>query len=294
MFSFVYYSLNADLNGVIGVTLVEEDFIHGSALVAESVTANKIRVDDLVAFGANIAGFSINNNVVKNIYYVVTYDSTTNEYVTTSQVIDPVDGTLVESVYTTDGRQVYTLQDGSFYCIAEVKLGKIYSGVKDDPRNDTAGIYLDRDGQISFGDGRNFIRFCKVLDENNIEVVDDQGNPIYKLEISADSIVFGDDSSELNAMKALTEHVKIGRWTDPETGDVNPSVELSEGDSDFKQVITNKASRIIDGENIVTEMDVEGVETRNVTINNELRQGKWAWVQHGSGNLGVIWKEVSS
>jgi hypothetical protein len=116
---------------------------------------------------------------------------------------------------------------------------------------------------------------------------------VYKLEISAESVLFGGGAKKsLADLEALTEHVKIGTTVDPETGDVNPCVELSEGDSDYKQVITNKASRIMEGENVITEMDTDGVTTENMTVRNEIRQGQWAWVQHGRGNLGLMWKEV--
>ena len=54
-----YYALHTDFSGITGVEPVEEDKIHGSILVAKSITANKIAVEDLVAFGATIAGFNI-------------------------------------------------------------------------------------------------------------------------------------------------------------------------------------------------------------------------------------------
>lgn len=53
-----YYSITTDFDS-INVSPVEEDTIHGSILVAESVTAEKIRVDDLLAFKATIAGFNL-------------------------------------------------------------------------------------------------------------------------------------------------------------------------------------------------------------------------------------------
>lgn len=54
-----YYKLNTDFEAMPGVEPVEEDMIHGSSIVAESITAEKIAVDDLVAFDATIAGFNI-------------------------------------------------------------------------------------------------------------------------------------------------------------------------------------------------------------------------------------------
>lgn len=59
-----YYSLNVNFDGIEGVTVASDDQIHGSALVADSVTANKIRVDDLVAFGATVGGFQLTENSI--------------------------------------------------------------------------------------------------------------------------------------------------------------------------------------------------------------------------------------
>ena len=46
---------------------IEEDAIHGSVMVANSITAEKIAVDDLVAFDATIGGFIIDNNAIRSV-----------------------------------------------------------------------------------------------------------------------------------------------------------------------------------------------------------------------------------
>lgn len=159
----------------------------------------------------------------------------------------------------------------------------LYSGVKESIDNSTRGIYMDTDGQVYFGDANNYIRYYKDTDES--------GNEIYRLAISAESIIFGDNSKSSAAdLKALTEHVKIGTYIDDETGEERPSVELAEGDSDFKQVITNTKTMFMDGDTINTEINTEGVSTDNVTVKQELRQGDWVWMQRENGNLGLVWK----
>lgn len=60
-----YYKLNTDFAGMPGVEPVEEDAIHGSVIVAKSITAEKVSVNDLVAFDATIGGFNI---TTKSIY----------------------------------------------------------------------------------------------------------------------------------------------------------------------------------------------------------------------------------
>ena len=62
-----YYKINTDFSAMEGVEPVEEDAIHGSVIVAKSVTAEKVAVDDLVAFGATIGGFVISG---KDIYSI--------------------------------------------------------------------------------------------------------------------------------------------------------------------------------------------------------------------------------
>lgn len=112
----LYYKLNTD---GIKTEAEQTDYnsLNGQIIKAQSITASKIAVDDLVAFDATIGGFNITDH-------------------------------------------------------------SIYSGVKESINNNTRGLYLDSDGQISLGDSTNFLKYYK-----------DQ-NGKYKLEISAESLVF--------------------------------------------------------------------------------------------------------
>ena len=58
------YKLSTDFSALEGVTPVEEDSIHGSNIIANSITAEQISVDDLVAFDATIGGFHITENAL--------------------------------------------------------------------------------------------------------------------------------------------------------------------------------------------------------------------------------------
>lgn len=59
-----YYKLSTDFEAMPGVTPIEEDAIHGSVLVSKSITAEKVDVHDLVAFGATIGGFKITDSSI--------------------------------------------------------------------------------------------------------------------------------------------------------------------------------------------------------------------------------------
>ena len=131
----LYYKLNT--NGVTTTAeQTEYNSLNGSVITAKSITAEKGKVDDLVAFDATIGGFNITNS-------------------------------------------------------------SIYSGAKESVTNTTRGIYLDKNGQISFGDADNYIRYYKASDGT------------YKLEISADSIsIKSGGSGESTSLDAAIEDIK--------------------------------------------------------------------------------------
>lgn len=72
----LYYKLNFDAGTFASGEAVPTDSLHGSVITAKSITAEKITVNDLVAFGATIGGFHITDN---SIYSGVkkTIDNTT-------------------------------------------------------------------------------------------------------------------------------------------------------------------------------------------------------------------------
>ena len=60
----IYYKLNFEGGIFSEGEEVPTDGLHGSVIVANSITAEKISVDDLVAFGATIGGFNITNDSI--------------------------------------------------------------------------------------------------------------------------------------------------------------------------------------------------------------------------------------
>lgn len=58
----LYYKLNFEGGTFKEGEAIPEDGLHGSVIVAKSITAEKISVNDLVAFGATIGGFHIEEN----------------------------------------------------------------------------------------------------------------------------------------------------------------------------------------------------------------------------------------
>lgn len=76
----LYYKLNVEAGATTSAEVTEEELqngLHGTAIIAKTITAEKISVEDLVAFGATIGGFTIDDGA---IYSGVksTVDNTTN------------------------------------------------------------------------------------------------------------------------------------------------------------------------------------------------------------------------
>ena len=217
----IYYKLNIEGGATVSEQVSDEDLqngLSGDIIVAKSITAEKVAVDDLVAFGATIGGFHIDNNSIHS-----------------------------------EGKAALT--------------------------NEDPGIYFDKDGQLSVGDGKNYLRYFK--DENGE----------YKLEVSASSISMkiGDVEQNINYLAEKTEYISVG--TDD---DKNPYIELGKKDSDFKLRITNEQIQFMDGQSTPAYISNQKLMIEKAEVKNELRFGNFVWTKRSNGNMGLIWGEENS
>lgn len=221
----LYYKLNIEGDATVSEQVSDEDLqngLSGDIIVAKSITAEKVAVDDLVAFGATIGGFHIANN-------------------------------------------------------------SIYSEGKAALANENPGIYFDKDGQLSVGDGNNYLRYFK--DENGE----------YKLEVSASSISMkiGDSTSNvgqnISYLKEKTEYISVG--TDD---DENPYIELGKKDSDFKLRITNEKLEFYDGSSTPAYISNQKLMIKKAEVIDEMQFGNFVWRKRPNGNMGLIWGEGNS
>ena len=228
----LYYKLNIEGGATVSEQVSDEDLqngLSGDIIVAKSITAEKVAVDDLVAFGATIGGFHIDNNSIHS-----------------------------------EGKAALT--------------------------NEDPGIYFDKDGQLSVGDGNDYLRYFK--DENGE----------YKLEVSASSILMklGGNASTLedavdnvekniNYLAKKTEYISVG--TDD---DGNPYIELGKKDSDFKLRITNEKLEFYDGSSTPAYISNQKLMIRKAEVIDELQFGGFVWRKRSNGNVGLIWGEVNS
>lgn len=150
----IFYKLNVDAAGM-SKEEAPTDSLHGSLITAKSIVAEKIAVDDLVAFGATIGGFHITNN---SIY---------------SGVKSTVDNTT---------RGVYMDDDGQFGLGDSNNFIKFYK--------DLDGSYklAISAGSIKFGTSRKNI-------EEEIETLKDEISTVLRIESSRGTVFKNDSIS---------------------------------------------------------------------------------------------------
>ena len=228
----LYYKLNIEGGATVSEQVSDEDLqngLSGDIIVAKSIAAEKVAVDDLAAFGATIGGFRIDNNSIHSV-----------------------------------GKAALT--------------------------NGDSGIYFDKDGQLSVGDSKDYLRYFK--DENGE----------HKLEISASSILMklGGNTSTLddvvdnvekniNYLAEKTEYISVG--TDD---DKNPYIELGKKDSDFKLRITNEKLEFYDGSSTPAYISNQKLMIKKAEVIDELQFGNFVWRKRPNGNMGLIWGEENS
>lgn len=84
------------------------------------------------------------------------------------------------------------------------------------------------------------------------------------------------------SLQESAEYVRITVWDD------EPCIELGEGDSDFKLMITNTRIMFLNGGMVPTYIDTTGLITQNITVNGEIRHGNFRWVQRSNGHYSLI------
>lgn len=109
----------------------------------------------------------------------------------------------------------------------------------------------------------------------------------------------GDLSDALNGTDKTVEEVlrpSIDRWNETNervrigTYEGEPCIELGEGDSDFKLLVTNTRIMFMVGSDVPTYIDHESMYTKKINVTEELRQAGYVWAGRANGNYGLQWK----
>lgn len=185
----LYYKLNVEGGATTTEEVSVDDLqngLHGSVIIAKSITAEKVRVDDLVAFDATIGGFNITD---RSLYSGVksNVDNTTRGiYMDVEGQLNVGDGNNFLKYYCPQIADI-TIEDGVLKATAK-KAGTVSASISD-------GVLKVEPGPIAADIPNpyilNGVLFCRGEQS--------------RLEIAADYLYFGGSGQKKDVGTAITE-----------------------------------------------------------------------------------------
>ena len=286
----LYYKLNVD---ALGETTASADSkyqngLDGSVIIAKSITAEKVSVSDLVAFGATIGGFHITTNSI----YSGTKESATN---TTRGLYLDNDGQIVlgdENNYlkfyktdeTNDARQRsmgYAVQEN-----INANAANMESLTKKEDLDDLQNQITDQESKIS--ELTNTTNALGSSISDNSEQVDKLGEDLKSSNEQIDIL-----NTKVTTLLGPAAYIREGTVVDAEGG-TKPCLELGKEGSDFKVRITNEEIQFIDKQSIPAYISNQKLMIEKAQVDNELRFGNFVWKERNNGNMGLVWEGVNS
>lgn len=312
----LYYKLNTD-----GVTTEAEqtdyNSLNGSIITAKSITASKIAVDDLVAFGATIGGFHITGNSIYSGVKSSVDNTTIGSYLDNEgQIAFGDSNNFVKYYKDTDGTYKLVISASNIILSASSKsiketIDDVESALTDDISRaqdtaDTASetatnaetlIYQLLDSismLVTDGNGTSLMTqtesgwtFSTADIQDLVSTTSEKLNELTN-EVGDTNNAVGVLQQAVADLGEIAEYVTIGTYED------EPCIELGEGDSEFKLRITNTQILFMEGSNIIAHFTNQSLHIKKAVIEEELQQGEFVWKARSNGNLGLIWKGGAS
>ena len=318
----LFYKLNIDSLGEATASSDEkyQNGLDGSVIVAKSLTADKVSVTDLVAFGATIGGFHIGDHSL----YSGTKNSATN---TTRGVFLGDEGEIAAGdsnnylryYKDTDGTyklevQASSIRFGANNTSVETEFNDVKTDISDRATNtdlDTTTEGLNtriNEAQASIDLLSNMISHL-ITDENggSLMTQTDDGWTFNMSSINGNLEAIKDAMTNIeteqdntdNSLKKLTDLINsvadktayITMATD-ENGD--PCIELGKTVNLFKARITNTAIDFLEGSEKIAYANNNTFYSEKIIVKNELQIGEgpgFVWRTRENGNMGLIYIE---
>ena len=286
----LYYKLNVD---ALGETTASADSkyqngLDGSVIIAKSITAEKVSVSDLVAFGATIGGFHITANSI----YSGAKESATN---TTRGLYLDNDGQIVLGdennylkFYKTDETN-YAFEISLVDAVQEdinANAANMESLPRKEDLDDLQNQITDQESKIS--ELTNTTNALGSSISDNSEQVDKLGEDLKSSNEQIDIL-----NTKVTTLLGPAAYIREGTVVDTEGG-TKPCLELGKEGSDFKVRITNEEIQFIDKQSIPAYISNQKLMIEKAQVDNELRFGNFVWKERNNGNMGLVWEGVNS
>lgn len=311
----LYYKLNVSAE-TVSSEQTDYNSLNGSIITAKSITAEKVNVDDLVAFGATIGGFKITEN---SIYSGVkeTVDNTTRGVYLDDSGQFAIGDSENYLTFFKDEDGMYKLQISASSLLFGTTNKKNVEDLNTDVENaqnaaDAAQTTADsNEARLTVSESTieqlsNSISML-ITDENgssmmtqtsdgwtfNIsdieKTIDNTANELNNLSGSVDEI--GNTITNLNDLvNDISEKTAYIIMTTDEEG--NPCIELGKEDNDFKVRITNTSVDFLEGSSRIAYVNNRSLYIERSIIKDELQIGEgtgFIWKRRTNGNMGLRW-----
>lgn len=157
---------------VIGDTSVTGKLV-GVTIVGDLIEGGTVKADKLVIQGTDGLYYKLNTDGMKTTAEQTEYNSLNGSIITAKSI-------TAEKVNIHD-LVAFDATIGGF----NITDSAIYSGVKNNVNAGVRGTYIDKEGQIAFGDSNSYLKYYKDTDGN------------WKLEVSASSVKFATSNKTL-------------------------------------------------------------------------------------------------
>lgn len=310
----LYYKLNVD-GETVEAEQTDYNSLNGSIITAQSITANKINVDDLVAFDATIGGFKITDSSI----YSGVKESVSN---TTRGIYLDDDGQAVFGdqnnylKYYKDEDDTYKLDISAYNLVLSASNRNVDDALDEmdalgDNLEETEKKLDDTDSKID--DAKTQIELLDkmlstlVTDENGASLMTQTSDGGWTFDISGIEQNLGNSNETLNNLmetvnnlshttgglasavenlEETSEYVWITTYED------EPCLALGESDSNNGLFITNTRIIFIKDSGDPTYITKDGLYTNKLEVGTEFRQKDYVWAIRANGNYGLSWKQI--
>jgi predicted nucleic acid-binding Zn-ribbon protein len=325
----LYYKLNTD-----GTTVEEEQTDHnslnGSVIMAKTITATKINVDDLVAFDATIGGFHITDSALYSGVKESIDNTTRGIYMDSDgQICFGDSNSYIKYYEDTDGTHKLAI------AASVIRLGgtgenveEALAGIREDTQdavdkataaNDTASAaqdVADSANSLAESNSTKILNATLEIDSINATISNlvtgehgeslmtqtDSGwtfsiaaiqNALSSVSSNVDNLNT-ETSANTSSIDILKQNVEdLGEYRDYikfGTDNGKPCIILGETDSTFKVIITNTDIRFTEGSGTPAYISNQSLHISKAVIQNELSQGDFVWTARSNGNYGILWR----
>lgn len=311
----LYYKLNFESGNFTDAEEVPDDGIHGSVIIAKSITADRIAVTDLVAFGATIGGFKIGSNSLYSGVKESVDNTTQGVYLDSTGQVAFGDASSFLKLYkdSEDAWRLAIAADRLLFGSSKKSVEDVdtAAGNAQTAANDAQSAANDAEGRVAAAESA----IQQLADSISSLVTDENGTSLmtqtatgWTFNMSAVNEALNSASETLNDLSGKVDGVDnivdrldtlvndLGKKTayivmaTDTNGD--PCIELGKADNDFKVRITNTSVDFMEGSSRIAYVSNRSLYIEKAVIKDELQIGEgsgFIWKRRSNGNLGLRW-----